>query len=425
MLGFFLVVVIGLFLLSFVTLGHDFFQPSCLVSASYIISVLCAYINKDIWKYTYHMETIGVIAIGLFVFWIVNLIFFLNKKRVIGLKKSKDTLKKIEVNLYILAIVIIFQVITLIFYYKEIVRIVGSGDFSILMNSFRMKTSYGMGESVSGLVGQMAKISFVCAQVFILVFVNNTIVGHVKRNFFNILPIMIYFVQALLTGGRFNILVLMCEGLCVFNILWKKKNGWKKTLSFKSVLKIILIICIVFMGFYWSRILVGRKNESDFITYIASYVGGSIPLFDMFLKNPPNPSTLWGKETFYGLLKNIRQIGIVDFEPYIVHLEFRYSNGVNIGNVYTAFRRNIYDFGIAGMIILQMIWSGLLSSWYNGFLRKFNYISILFYSMIGYTLCLHSINDYFYMNIFSIGQIITFMLTYIVYYCVTKIKIKL
>lgn len=426
MLGFFLAVAIAFFLLSFVTLGYDFFQPSCLVSASYIISILCAYINKDIWKYTYHIETIGVIAIGLFAFWIVNFICFLNRKRTICFKSNKNNLKKIKVNRYVFVMVIAFQFITLALYYKEVTRIAGSmTDFSTLMNSFRIKTSYDMEDSVSGIVGQMAKISFVSAQIFVLIFINNIIVGKEKWDFFYFLPIVIYFVQALLTGGRFNILVLICECFCIFNIFWKKKNGWKKTLGFRTVLKIILIICIVFMGFYWSRILVGRNNETDFITYIASYVGGSIPLFDMFLKNPPDSSALWGKETFYGLLKNIRQLGLIDFEPYRIHLEFRYSNGVNIGNVYTAFRSNIYDFGICGMLFLQMLWSGLLSSWYNRFHRNFNYISALFYSMIDYTLCFHSINDLFYPNVVSIGQLITFLMAYIVYYCVAKIKIKI
>lgn len=425
MLIYLIAIVVALFLLSYYTLGQDFFQPSCIVNASYVVSTLCTYINKDIWKVTIHSSTVGIICLGLVVFYLINLVVHLNKNHIILNSKRKD-MSLIHVNSIIFFIVIIVQILALIIYYKEIIRITGGGmNFSLMMNEYRMSASYGTGESVSGLSGQLAKVSFVCAQVFIYIFTNNSILGEIKGNRHYLLPASIYVVQAILTGGRFNILVLVFFALIIYNILWHRKNSWKKTLEFKVMMRIILIVCVLFVAFYWGKALVGRQNDSDMITYIASYAGGSIPLLDMFLQNPPTPSDLFGKETFYSLLKDLKQLGLLKFENYIIHLEFRSANGTMLGNVYTAFRRQLQDFGFGGMLILQMIWSGIFSIWYKNIRYNPRNISIIFYATMAYTLFLHSINDYFYMSVVSIGYVITLIMMYIIYQSIILVRIRL
>lgn len=418
-----LAVSIIIFLLSYFTLGRDLFQPACLVSISYIVSILCACINQDIWDYTYHMETVEVIAAGLFVFYFVNFFMYINKKKIHFRKRVDNRMSLIFVNKLILMGIVIFQFVALVVYYREVVRISGGGiNYAAMMNSFRMIT-YSSELSVSGIVRQFAKISFVCAQIFVFIFVNNAVIGGLKRNYCNLIPVLIYALQTLVSGARFNILVLVFVALIIFNILWHKKNGWKTMLNFKTVLRILMGICIMFVAFYWIRTLVGRHNDSNFLTYIASYAGGSIPLFDMFLQDPVSSSChIWGAETFYGLLGDLKSSGLIEYADYSSHLEFRSNNGVLIGNVYTAFRREISDFGITGMLLLQMLCSAILSGCYNK-KQNFTYSGILFYAMSAYPLFLHSINDSFYMSIVSIGTLYTFLITFAIFRIVTRLNI--
>jgi len=424
MLYLMLAVTIIFFLFSYITLGHDVFQPSCLVSASYIVSILSAYINQDIWDYTYHIETIEVIALGLSVFYLANLMAYMTKGRVCTGSHSITEMKPLYINDIIYVLIILLQSIALLLYLREVVSISGGGiNFGKMMNSFRMAT-YSSEMGVSTLASQLYKFSFICAQIFLLVFLNNAIYRNVKNNILNLFPVIIYSINVLISASRFNILVLMIEALILYNILWHKKNGWKRSFKFKTILKMLILVCVFFMGFYWVRTLVGRENDSDLITYITSYSGGSIPLFDMFLQNPPSDgSELWGAETFYGLLGDLKSLRIINFTDYSSHLEFRSSNGVLIGNVYTAFRREINDFGLFGMIILQFICSAIFSGAYS---RKqyFSNFGMLIYAMSAYPLFLHSINDSFYMSIVSIGTVYTFVLSYMFYNFIIRFSIR-
>lgn len=228
------------------------------------------------------------------------------------------------------------------------------------------------------------------------------------------LPVLLFSVQALLTGGRFNILILICAAMVIINVLWHRKNGWHRTVGIKFLFKATIAIILVFVGFYLLKAAVGRTNKSDLITYITTYVGGSIQLLDMYLQDPIAPSEIWGKETFYALNIFLRKAGIFDFEPYIQHLEFRYPNSVSIGNVYTAYRRYIYDFGYFGMIVLQSLFALIYGVFYKRIKSKISRnqidFSLLAYSMVVVTVFLHAINDYFFSNVISINYIIVFIL---------------
>ena len=70
-----------------------------------------------------------------------------------------------------------------------------------------------------------------------------------------------------------------------------------------------------------------------------------------------------GTRIIYGNLFNFRKFKLVDLSGVYLtnsNLEFRQSNGVAIGNVYGAIRRYYNDFGIGGVIVLQMIASTFL-----------------------------------------------------------------
>lgn len=415
MLIYLIIYVIIMFLISYYTLGQDVFQPSCIVNASYVVSTLCAYIDKDIWNVQYHYYTFIVIASGLIVFYLTNLFIYIGSNKFVFQKRDNLDMHLINVNMAIFSVVIIGQLVSLLVYYKEVIRITGGGSsFYAMMNTFRMTVGYG-DDYVSGAAGELEKFSFVCAEVFLFIFINNKIFDKQKRNKRYLLPAGIFIVQALLTGGRFDILIMVFTSMIMYNITWHRKYGWNRTITFKTISRIVLVVCVIFAAFYLGRALVGRQSDSDIVTYISSYAGGSIPLLDMYLQDPPAHSDLLGKETFYTLLKNLKQIGLISFPDYIVHLEFRSSNGFVIGNVYTAFRRQIQDFGFSGMIILQMIWSGIVSFWYKSMRYHPSDINIIFYTMMAYPVFFHSVNDYFYMNNVSIGYLITLALTYVIY----------
>ena len=107
-------------------------------------------------------------------------------------------------------------------------------------------------------------------------------------------------------------------------------------------------------------------------------------------------------------------------------MEFRQSNGVAIGNVYGAIRRYYNDFGIGGVIVLQMIASTFFNTFYYCLKKASNNHSkfiYLFYAYLFYHVYELPIDDTFFKNFISFNMITTFIVLYIVYYIFTNVKI--
>lgn len=434
MLFILLTVIIALCLLSFIFNGRDLLEPSVIVCISYIISILSAAVNIKTWRINLHNNTFWIITVGTVIFVSINTII----KYIMGLKYNKkyiikQDLKVINIQYFKIVLVAMFQIIVALFYAKSVrslaVQYGSFNDFSSMMTVYRMNTSYGVNIGVSATINQFVKLSNVCAFVFLYVFINNILEkSKKKRNLLNIIPVVIYSIQVILTGGRFNLLVLVCSSVIIYNVLWHRKNGWNRQLGIKFLFKAIIILIIIFVGFYFLKTFVGRTAKVDFITYITSYVGGSIQLFDIYLKDPISKSSIWGKETFYAINDFLRKIGLLNINAYIIHLEFRSSNGVMIGNVYTAYRRYIQDFGIVGMIILQSIFALVYSIFYEKIKikltkKKLDY-SLLVYAAISYPLFMHSINDYFFSVILSINYLTIIILLKFVSWFIIDVKVS-
>ena len=208
------------------------------------------------------------------------------------------------------------------------------------------------------------------------------------------------------------------------NNYYSNKNG---TLLGKNLIKIAIIMLIVLYLFSFTRTLVGRTSKDNFIDYISRYFGGSIQLFDMYLENPTPKSNIWGKETFFGINKFLSQIGVINAN-YTLHLEFRSSNGVSLGNVYTSFRRMIQDFGVSGLIILNFLFGIIMTCYYN-FIKNSKSIDKISLKYIFYFMILHSVvltpfSDFFFSTILSINYLNIAFYMIIISFVLRKIKIN-
>ncbi|MBV4420079.1 oligosaccharide repeat unit polymerase [Clostridium tyrobutyricum] len=434
MLFILLTVVIVLCLLAFILNNKDLMEPSVIVCISYIISILCAVVNIKVWDINLANNTFWIITVGTVIFISINIIItYIIKSKYNKKYQWKQDLKVINIQYFKIILVAMFQIIVALFYAKSVRSLAGQygsfNDFSSMMTVYRMNTSYGTNAGVSATLNQFVKLSNVCAFVFLYVFINNILEkSNQKRNLLNIIPVIIYSIQVILTGGRFNLLALICSAFIIYNVLWHRKNGWNRQIKIKFLFKAIIILIFVFVGFYFLKTFVGRTSKVDFITYITSYVGGSIQLFNMYVNGPISKSSIWGKETFYSINDFLRKVGLLNINAYIPHLEFRFSNGVMLGNVYTAYRRYIQDFGIEGMIILQSVFALFYSIFYEKIKLKFpkkklDY-SLLVYAAISYPLFMHSINDCFFSGILSVNYLIIIILLKLVSWFIVDIKVS-
>lgn len=435
------------FSIAYYFLNQEIMHPAVIVCCVFVFSTICAIYNIDSWNIDLHMNTYFTIIGGVAVF-----IFFAmvaEKFKIIIFKKNSMTLNEaivpkknfresnfIHVKYYKTFLTIAIGFVTIIWHFIWVKNVAsqngGIGNLSDIMYNFRMASSYDVLDSSLDkpfLLGKIGTITMIMGYFYLYIFIYNKLENiKFKKNVLNIFPVIFLCIDNILEAARGGLLNLIASALIIYYFLWQRKNGLKKKNNFKFMLKILLLLVLVLLAFSSLREIVGRTNDSSAINYITVYAGGSIQLLDMFLQDPHITSTLWGKETFYHVYEYIgNKFGISDF-VYIAHLEFRQSNGVGIGNVYTALRSYIYDFGYLGMVVLVAICSLFYTKFYKKIKDKLRInetkldFRILIYSYIAPALFMFSIAERAYSTIIFPGNITILIMALIIKYFLLDIN---
>lgn len=422
-------ILFGMILMCFIIdymLEKDFFSPTAILCESYMLAIFLAILNIDKWNIQFHWKTFTIIILGILVFFITS--FFI--KKLLNYKKREiecENLELIRIKKYASVLINLFQLFILIAYINSFESVVGEkitlDNFSGIMTEYRNNLAYGNGydKNIPSILNQLTKISKANMYISLYIFIHNNIVSKkkgikdVNSKLGYIMSIVLYIPLIILSSGRFELIIFILAGLIIWYIL-QNYFGDKTEIGLKKLIKIILIILICLFVFSSTRTLVGRTNTSSMVDYIASYFGGAIQLLNLYIENPISESEIFGQETFVAINKTLYKLGVLDRE-YKIYLEFRSSNGIVIGNVYTALRSYIQDFGILGMIFMQVILSGIITILYENVKKtNLNKVSILliFYAISIHSIFLHAYSEFFFNTILSINYIVLFICIYIV-----------
>lgn len=427
--------------LSYRVFDRDIISPSVIVCIMFIICITFATYNIDNWGIDYQFKTYMILFLGLLSFIITGII--INYACKISLRKKINKNYNNELKLYnldkkIMFIFLVIDIGTTFFYFKEVYRIslLAGNDLGYLgmMSYYRGYVAYNsLAEGIPTLLTEFVKLCTALGFVSIYIFIYNSIIKRdFKRDGYLIIFILLTMIQTVLGGGRGTILWLFSTAFVASYITVMRKRNWKGYINSKYIKDGILILIVLLFGFYFLKNLIRIFNTTDSIVdYISAYAGGSIQLFDLYIKDPILPSKLVGQESFVGIYNTLDKLGFMDiasFYPNNSNLEFRLSNGISIGNVYGAFRRYYHDFGIVGVCSLQMICSAFYHIYYNK-IRTFNKshkadFYILLYSYLTYHLFMMPIDDIFFKSFISVNCITTVILLYFVYYIMSNVKIK-
>ena len=262
---------------------------------------------------------------------------------------------------------------------------------------------------------QIASITNISAYLFLYILLFNFFSNVKEYNKYLIFSIILSIFQSVLSGGRLSMLAIIFAGIMFYMVFYYQKYRKKFPINKKVILIFISSLVGGAVLFILSLAVArgGVITIGNFIPYITFYVGGSIEGLNQFLQNPIESSKIFGKETFYSINFFLIRFGLYDVEPYKVHLEFREAiTGANIGNIYTAYRSYIYDFGYFGLTVLPVIFSAIINYLYYTaikIIKKIN-IYLLFYSLIFWTLFFDFVRCFFFTGVFSIGMIKQFLI---------------
>lgn len=219
--------------------------------------------------------------------------------------------------------------------------IAGGGNFSQMMEAYRLKTQYSLDTDVRmpGYLTQASKVVIASGYIYTFAIIENMLnkTLNKKDTILVILIVGTYIVMSLFDSNRLNLLQLLGAAVIYYLVLDNKIN-YKKVGSI--ALRLVLLFAILLFIFYEIRLLIGRSNTGNdtLVEYITKYAGGSIKLFDLFVTDSvKHISPVWGFQTFSSLIKTFRGF-IPSIPDAISNQEFRIFNGISLGNVYSAYR---------------------------------------------------------------------------------------
>lgn len=335
----------------------DILSPAFLACFAFVVSCIAAIYDCYAWDTGISLTTIFVILFGLVCF-VVPASFF--GSRNCDREARVKTGKAITVPKACTAVVLVFGVVASIMYVRSILSVanVVNGDWSATMQDYRQQVSYGDSDEIAlpSYVNYSFKLLMAFAYAYIFVFVNNLVVEKKVRLQYLLVPIL-YCGTSLTQASRGQIIIFLFAGIVMYWILCSRYGNRRLRVPFSAVVWIVIALIAGLALFTMAGMLVGRTTVKTPLDSLACYVGGSIIGLDMFLSDPgsaTSPTNIFGAETFRGIYAFLSGTFGVPEWSYSFQMEYRFINGVNIGNLYTAFRYYIHDFGYVGMALLSI-----------------------------------------------------------------------
>ena len=397
-----LAALVVLSLASYGLCGRDFFAPATMLCLAFAFSCACALYNLPRWQFDLAPRTVTLIVGALTLSVGINAWARGCFQRV-RVKPWQGQASPIP--LWVSAGILLVLGAVLLVMLAQVRRIGGSGSLAAAMAVFRAKNAYGLSlsDQLPGWVRQLLNLSAVVAFLYLfhLIWFGRRL-GRLGLAL-NAAILAVCVGVSLLTGGRFSAMTMVVAGAVLWYML---RSGGPRAWKLGTLLRVMLAVLAVLYGFYAVKTLVGRQSEDTLVEYITHYAGGSIPGLDLYLQDPPAPSGIWGKETFYSLNNGLRKLGVLDIPYYYIHHEFRRSGGASIGNIYTALRDYHYDFGLGGLLVLHTAFSVIFAFWYEYQKKRRSHLGILLWAMVYYCVVFYPISNSFFASVVSFGFVI-------------------
>ena len=412
-------IIFLLLVTAYLSCKRDIMAPSVLLTAGYMMSCISCIYNIGNWGVELQFYTCFLIVLGIVSFQLGDFIHNSTHRQKLFSSNEITQATEIKISNFVILFFILYNLVVLYLSIREILTM-ASGLQTTLGNAIgQFRNAYSYTDfRVNTLNVQLFKVSRGAAYIFAYVFFNNIFAKKksIMRNIKYIIPIVTYALITLTRGGRTNAIMMLIAMLFLFYYHWHKKVGWNRNVSIKFVKWIFVALVAFSILFFGTRELVGRKETTPFLEYLTTYIGGSYQLLDQYLKDGSFISD--NLETFPGIIQSLEKMGILA-SSFHKSLEFRYSpTGVYLGNVYTGLRRYYHDFGIPGIIIIQLLYGYLFSAMYSK-IKKMRFMDsgraffVTTYSSILFCIMTQSIEDHFWIDL-SLGFVVELFVAYII-----------
>lgn len=408
-----LILLVIMLIINFYIYEKDFIAPAFIFNASFTFSCFMVAIYANEINLGLHLNTFLVIFMGVLIFSIVC--YFINKKykkekskniNINVIKEKNNIEEKINKRNKILKIIFFFasvliNIATIIFMLKVTnVNIMSLGD---ALYKYRNLTEFqGQDISMPFLLNVFTGILHAAAYWFLYKFIY-IIIKEKKVDWISLLIIISCIISNLLEGSRGSAVNIALSGVAFFIFLRSRYSKYHNGLTIRNII-ILLIICIVGLCNFKSFAQLIGRNDTKVISnmdYIEMYTGDPTINLDLFLQE--DIEYQYGKNSFSYIYKYIQNI--FGFSDNTASAPFRYSNGHNLGNVYTVFYTFISDYGYIGVLFGIIIMALISQIIYENSQRESHSKNIVYLIIYGYIfggICLSFFSNRFYKAVFNL-----------------------
>lgn len=407
--------------------GQEIFCPSSLLLLAYLLALVCCFFYQDAWELQLSIETILVILSVAFITVISDGVArrIFNKRAKYAQKRAAALEERSFFNIGAGGLAF-FMIVAGAALLLTLRRLMADAQLITMLTQVigesraaTYSTTKG-GDIFSMIASQLQKIVNVVAVLFTYLLLQNIVLRRKKKNFAYAVIVALCIFTSLLSGARSTLLKTFLTGLAIYYFLTLKYiQRSMSRVSEKFVRKMLIAIPIVLVLFWALRLFMGRNTRLDswnFMEYISFYIGGGIASLNDYFANPVRVDKMFGEETFAAIYSFLGKfISDIDVTR---HLEFRRIGTIN-GNVYTAIRRYHNDFGLIGILLLQMLFSGIYSVAYyktkkNAFIdTKKQQFSVMLYCFLYFPIVYHPIDDQLYSNVFSTTMLLNILMLWV------------
>jgi oligosaccharide repeat unit polymerase len=313
----------------------------------------------------------------------------------------------------ILCLCILLGVLAIHYYYETVrLAIIAGYKSGPFMLMYARIAIYDLFETRDRLASYAFHFAKACGYIFSFIFLYNQIFFKPRYNIKNILPLLFFVIYMILTKVRGDFIALIGFWLVVGFTLLMQKNYWNTRYN----IKIIFFSFLGVIGFLFIFILVGLMKSEVYLNMpletISFYTGLSIPSLNDYIVHPRPPNVFFGEHTLFSFYNILRKFGF-DYPRFSVPYEMVFFNGTK-GNVYTAIRRYLEDYGYFGLYGIMFSMGFLFGLFFNATIIKKGFILVV-YGIIIDVIIEIAIEDKFFMTIISNGMVLLLIALYICY----------
>lgn len=413
-----------IWLFAVVSCNREYACPAVVISTGFLISGLCALYNEAAHGVTVSFQAqvyIGTTCL-LMVLVCVLVQNLQTRRRANTRSVSGASISTVVMPRWLLAAGVAFSLLTLFLYWHDMANAVHaySSDWQEGIQSYRMSGYYSGdfdGLGVSSLTSLCYHLETAITYVFAYVMLNNFVLRKNRRgDEWLLLPAAVYAGCHLLAGERFQLLQVFLNIAVMWLILYAKAHP-RKGLSLGALVKIMIVLALVGLTFYVLGSFVGRNITSGPLDYITGYFGYSYACFGMWLDSPTFVRTdIFAPETLISIYRNLSQITGDESLVYTLHFDFRVSNGVSLGNLYSACKTWISDYGVVGMYVIACLYALLASGVFRTTGRRTDKcisLATIVYSFFGFALFDLPLSDNLSTTLLASSTIPIFIVMYV------------